>query len=85
MVTGASDNQLRVWSLEATEDGRDEEGGSAGVPTAGEGGEQQQQQAGRQNDDGHVVAVYMGSVTRQGNGKHMVLFRVSTYSANQSF
>lgn len=51
MVTGASDNQLRVWALEAKDDGEHGEGAADGV------------------DDDGVIAVYMGSVARQGNGR----------------
>lgn len=50
MVTGGSDNQLRVWALD--DDGVGGETGAAGEGVA---------------DD--VIAVYMGSVTRQGNGR----------------
>ncbi|CAB1116366.1 unnamed protein product [Ectocarpus sp. CCAP 1310/34] len=66
LVTGASDNQLRVWALDSQQgekdsvaaamviDGEEEESGGGG---GGDGGEE------------GVVAVYMGSVARQGNDR----------------
>lgn len=68
MVTGAGDNQLRVWSLETTQDGKYEKDAGRGAQDGGE--QQRQQQARGQDDVEHVIAVYMGSVTRQGNGEH---------------
>lgn len=50
MVTGGSDNQLRVWAL-------DDDDVTGKIGAAGEG----------VTDD--VIAVYMGSVARQGNGE----------------
>lgn len=68
MVTGASDNQLRVWSLEAGEETRAEDGGNGSNAT--DNTVVAQQQRGGEGDDDDVIAVYMGSVARQGNGKH---------------
>lgn len=72
LVTGSSDNQLRLWALEL-----DDESGAAEGKAVPNG----QQKSGRSSDaDGErdgaageggedVVAVYMGSVVRQGNGE----------------
>lgn len=79
MVTGASDNQLRVWALggqqgrgdDATAesmvvDGDEEEKEKSG---GGGGGSGEAAAAADEEEEEHVVAVYMGSVLRQGNGK----------------
>ena len=62
LVTGASDNQLRVWALNSEGGGDEEgEGGRAAAAAAAEGD--------GVKDDSDVIAVYMGSVARQGNGE----------------
>lgn len=69
MVTGASDNQLRVWSL----DGEGEGHGGETDPTAG--GEASD----RTSDD--IIAVYMGSVSRLGNGEFQGLPQLLLHSS----
>lgn len=64
LVTGASDNQLRVWALEIEDGGNPDEGTRGGSRAGKGGGEDNGDEEG--NED--VVAVYMGSVVRQGNG-----------------
>lgn len=65
MVTGASDNQLRVWALGMS----DEDAEGRGVATT-DGADDNGVEGARDED---VVAVYMGSVARQGNGKKVML------------
>lgn len=66
LVTGASDNQLRVWEL-STQDTQDGRGnGAAAMAVDGEEDEEGGGGGGAEED---IVAVYMGSVARQGNGE----------------
>lgn len=65
LVTGASDNQLRVWALDTEQEGG--EGDSGGVGAMEVDGESEGGERGQGEDA--VVAVYMGSVVRQGNGE----------------
>lgn len=81
LVTGASDNQLRVWALDGQQRGG--RGGDAAATSmvvdgdeegeeksgGGVGGGSAAAAAGEEEEDEDVVAVYMGSVLRQGNGE----------------
>ncbi len=73
LVTAASDNQLRVWALD-TQQGEGGGGGGDGAPAAmavdgEEGREEESGGSGGGGGEDDVVAVYMGSVARQGNGE----------------
>lgn len=65
LVTAASDNQVRVWALEPKEAEGDEEVERRRIGDAAPGD--------REGEEGgdDVVAVYMGSVVRQGNGERV--------------
>lgn len=65
LVTGASDNQLRVWEL-STQEGKGGTAAAMAMAVDGEEGEEKSDSGGAEED---VVAVYMGSVARQGNGE----------------
>lgn len=62
MVTGASDNQLRVWSLDG-EAGHGGQHGGSNVELDAEAST-----GTKQSVEDSIIAVYMGSMTRQGNG-----------------
>lgn len=72
-MTGASDNQLRLWALElgnesGTAEGKAVPNGqqkSGGAPDAG----RERGGAAAAEGEEDVVAAYMGSVVRQGNGE----------------
>lgn len=74
LVTGASDNQLRVWEL-STQDTQEGKGrGDGAAAMAVDGDEEEESGDGDADGDAEgaeedVVAVYMGSVARQGNGE----------------
>ncbi|CAN0569767.1 unnamed protein product, partial [Ectocarpus sp. 12 AP-2014] len=63
LVTGASDNQLRVWALDSQEGGKNSVAADMVVD-----GEEEESGAGDGVEE-DVVAVYMGSVARQGNDR----------------
>ena len=65
LVTGASDNQLRVWEL-STQAQEGKAGSAAAMAADGEEEEDSGEGGGAEAD---IVAVYMGSVARQGNGE----------------
>ena len=84
LVTGASDNQLRMWTLEPGDEAGEEEGAAAvggrrseGGASAGEGGSDGDGASALEDD---VIAVYMGSVVRQGNGERSSRRQRSTWS-----
>lgn len=62
LVTGASDNQLRLWALDIGDESGTAEGKE--VPN----GQQTSGGAAAEGEE-HLVAAYMGSVVRQGNGE----------------
>jgi len=79
LVTGASDNQLRVWALDREQGrGGGGDGAAAGMAVDGEEAEEEEGGSGGRGGEGEddVVAVYMGSVARQGNGEG---FNFSTF------
>lgn len=66
LVTGASDNQLRVWELNTH---REEGTGESAADMAVDGEEEEQEGGDGGEPEEDIVAVYMGSVARQGNGE----------------
>lgn len=73
LVTGASDNQLRVWEL-STQEGKADS--AAAMAVDGEEEEESGDGGGAEED---IVAVYMGSVARQGNGEISRVFLMHTF------
>eukprot|EP00903_Cladosiphon_okamuranus_P011942 g11216.t1 len=61
LVTGASDNQLRVWELSA------QEGKAASAAAMAVDREEEEESGDGGGGEEDIVAVYMGSVARQGN------------------
>ena len=72
LVTGASDNQLRLWTLELGDESGTAEGKAVPNGEQKSGGAPDGAAAEGEED---VVAAYMGSVVRQGNGE----FKVATW------
>lgn len=80
LVTGASDNQLRVWSLgDQQKEGGGDDAAAEAMVVDGDDKEEEKKSGGGGGGSGgaaagveeeeDVVAVYMGSVVRQGNGE----------------